>query len=195
MIAAVATVSIAAPIARAQAPSPDEPRTKIPYDDLSLMGSIYGYAQALNPFSEFIGVALPTPEWVLAKAACETGPNPYDRGRYAGMFGIMHRGFETDASGLPNNSTWGRWGGFAFARAPYEATPLEQIIVFLRIGYSGWHRPNGTWRPPSYSPKDNLCYRHADRVAGEQALTPLLDPQSYLVDVEAELSRYGLLSG
>lgn len=193
----VATISIAAPIAQAQAPAaPEVPEPSPPslYDDVSMVGLVYAYMHALNPFNEFVGVPLPSPRWIMLKAACETGPNPTDRGWYAGMFGIMHRGYETDASGLPNNSSWGRWGGFAFAPRPDLATPLEQILVFLRIGYAGWHRPNGLYRPPSYSPKDNLCYQHADRVAGVQTLVPLADPMAFLDDIRAELESYGISS-
>lgn len=188
----VATISIAAPLAQAQAPAPEGLRPSPRYDDLSVLGAVYAYIHGLNPFNEFVGVPLPSPRWIMLKAACETGPNPTDTGAYAGMFGIMHQGYETDASGLPNNSSWGRWGGFTFAPRPDLATPVEQIRVFLRIAYAGWHRPNGMFRPPSYSPKTNLCYQYADNKAGVQELVPLTDPMAFLDEIRDELESYHL---
>jgi hypothetical protein len=121
-----------------------------------------------NPLSEFRTVPIPSVKWVMAKAQCETGTDWRNKGTYGGAFGFMHKGYETDNSGLPSNSTWGRWGGFKYAKHPSRATPTEQVIVYLRINWGGWHRPNGMFRPPSSSQDTaNSCYIYASKVAGK----------------------------
>ena len=122
----------------------------------------------VNPLAEFRDVPIPTVAWVMAKAQCETGTNWQDKGTYGGAWGFMHRGYGTDNSGLPNESTWGRWGGFLYAKHPSKATPTEQLIIYLRVNWGGWHRPNGMYRKPSSSQDtENLCYIHANRTAGK----------------------------
>lgn len=124
-------------------------------------------APRLNPLLEFAKVPIPTVAWVMAKAQCETGTDWAHKGTYGGAWGFMHRGYETDASGLPSNSTWGRWGGFRYAKHPSRATPTQQVIIYLRVNWGGWHRPNGMYRPPSSSQDTaNNCYKFANRVAG-----------------------------
>ena len=151
---------------RAAAPATtDEPKTAI----VNVPPAVKKVAP--NPLAEFRNVPIPSVKWVIAKGQCETGLDWRNGGTYAGAWGFMHRGYETDASGLPNNSSWGRWGGFEFARHPSRATPTEQVIVYLRINFGGWHRPNGAYRPPSGSlDVGNNCYQYANRVAGKLKL-------------------------
>lgn len=121
----------------------------------------------VNPLAEFANVPIPSLAWVIAKARCETGLDWRNKGVYGGAWGFMHRGYGTDASGLPNESSWGRWGGFLYAKHPSKATPTEQVIVYLRINWGGWHRPNGMYRKPSTSQNTaNKCYIYANKVAG-----------------------------
>lgn len=141
------------------------------YTDLDMVGALVKFYNGLNPFNEFAEVKVPQLSWLLAKAQCETGMDWQNGGTYGGAFGFMHRGYETDKSGLPENSTWGRWGGFHFAKLPKYATPYEQVVVYLRINWAGWHRPNGMFRKPSSSQDtDNLCYIYANDTAGKADL-------------------------
>lgn len=77
---------------------------------------------------------VPSMEWWLALAKCESNLNWKDRGRFAGGLGIMTHGSFRDK----DMGTWERWGGEQFAPSPDKATWIEQIVVANRIAVVGW---------------------------------------------------------
>ena len=162
VVAFTTAVTLGALQTRAEAPTRPAPAVALPVDPATPIRP--------NPLAEFRNVKIPSVQWIMAKAQCETNTDWANRGIYGGAFGFMHRGYETDNSGLPNNSSWGRWGGFTYAKHPSKATPTEQVIVYLRINYAGWHRPNGMFRKPSSPNTDNNCYQFATKVAGGHKL-------------------------
>lgn len=58
-------------------------------------------------------------------AQCETGNNWKNGGYYSGGLGMAR-------------STWVGYGGLQFAKHPYQATMLEQIVVANRVAVLGW---------------------------------------------------------
>ena len=58
-------------------------------------------------------------------AQCETGNNWKNGGYYSGGLGMAH-------------STWVGYGGLEFAKHPYQATMLEQIVVANRVAVFGY---------------------------------------------------------
>lgn len=101
-----------------------------------------------NPFNEFLGKKIPTLPWLLKIAKCETGVDWQNPGTFGGAFGFMHKSNSLDNNNLPNDSTWGRWGGFEYAKKPQKARSWQQVVVYIRIYVTGWTRADGYHKPP-----------------------------------------------
>ena len=106
---------------------------------------------------ELIGKKIPSFTFMLYVATCETEQNWADRGMYGGGFGFMHKSNKIHKDYAAVQSTWLQWGGWQFAKVPWEATSKEQALVWIRTYATGWTRPNGVFRPPTRLPR-SLCH-------------------------------------
>lgn len=108
------------------------------------------YLMAINPMSEFNGKQIPTFGWMMKIAKCETGINWKNGGNYSGAFGIF-------------TGTWKRWGGLEFAPTADQATPQEQMTVWIRIHVIGY-QPIFKSFVPSAGWNINTCWHYAGDV-------------------------------
>jgi hypothetical protein len=100
-------------------------------------------------FDELIGHKLPDLSYLLDRAQCETGINWRNGGKYSGAFGA-YRG------------TWQMWGGyeeFGVYNA-YEGTRDQQVLIWYRVHYTGYHSPTKGFIPPA-GPLINNCSEYA----------------------------------
>lgn len=100
--------------------------------------------------SELDGKRIPSFWWMMKIAKCETGINWQNGGRYAGAFGIY-------------TGTWKQWGGLEFAPTPDQASPEEQIVVWLRVHVLGY-QPIFKSFVPSAGWNINSCWHGAGDV-------------------------------
>lgn len=128
-----------------------------PADDLEhdIDVAIYLYksgkdAHAKEVLSELEGKKIPALGWMLKIAYCETRINWQNGGSYAGAFGIY-------------TGTWKQWGGLEFAPTPDQATPEEQIVVWIRIHVLGY-QPIFKHFVPAAGWNINSCWHRAGDV-------------------------------
>jgi hypothetical protein len=126
-------------------------------------------------------------------AQCETGNNWKNGGYYSGGLGMAH-------------STWVGYGGLEFAKHPYQATMLEQIVVANRVAVFGYQTSEFLTlddrlnNKPFYRPAvgfkgwgciKNHTYLQAKKNTVLRAKLPVGD-QFYCPQYEATFKKYAL---